>query len=121
VREEKPLAIALDSEPEPDVAVVAGAPRDYRVTHPATALLVVEVAETSLGYDRKTKGPLYARAGIPEYWIVNLLDGALEVYREPAEMPDGWIYRLIQRFEAADTVAPLMAPEAVVAVADLMP
>ena len=80
VRPQMPLVLDPDSEPEPDLAVVPGAIRDYVDAHPISALLVVEVAETSLAYDRRTKGPLYARAGIPEYWIANLLDNVLEVY-----------------------------------------
>src|SRR5438876_7336498 len=70
------LPIALDdvSEPEPDVAVVAGDERDYRADHPARPVLVVEVAESSLAKDRTFKLALYARAGITDYWILNLVD-----------------------------------------------
>ena len=67
VRRQLPLALDAASEPEPDVAVVAGSPRDYRDAHPATALLIVEVADSSLEFDRTTKASLYARAGIPDY------------------------------------------------------
>ena len=85
VRVQLPFALDPASEPEPDLAVVAGTPRDYLAAHPDSALLIVEVAETTLGFARRSKGSLYARAGIAEYWIVNVGDGALEVYRNPAE------------------------------------
>lgn len=107
VRPQLPLAILEDSEPEPDLAVVAGSDLDYLDQHPATALLVVEVADTSLAYDRQTKGPLYARTGIPEYWIVNLADRVLEVYRNPEERDGRLDYRLVQRLHAGETVRPL--------------
>jgi Uma2 family endonuclease len=83
VRVQAPLAIAFDGEPEPDVAVISGVIRDYATQHPATAALVVEVADTSLDLDRGRKQAAYARAGIPEYWILNIPDRALEVYRDP--------------------------------------
>ncbi len=78
VRAQLPLALGDYSEPEPDMAVVIGDARDFTDAHPATALLVVEVSETTLAFDRETKSSLYAAAGIPEYWIVNLVDRRLE-------------------------------------------
>jgi Uma2 family endonuclease len=120
VRSQLPLALGRKSEPEPDIVVVAGSPRDYP-RHPTTALLVVEVADTSLAYDRKTKGPLFARAGIAEYWIVNLVDRIVEVYREPVETPGGWSYRLIARYGDGETLSPLARPGVVISVADLLP
>jgi Uma2 family endonuclease len=95
-RLQAPLALDDDSEPEPDVAVVAGEYRDYVSGHPSTAALVVEVADSSLGLDRRLKVGLYARAGLPEYWIVNLVEGVLEVHRGPRSEPEtayGWGYR----------------------------
>ena len=71
------------SVPEPDVAVDAGHARDYMTSHPRTALLVVEVADTSLAQDRLTKAALYSAAGIPEHWIVNLHADCVEVLRDP--------------------------------------
>jgi Uma2 family endonuclease len=65
------------------VSVVPGAIRDYRDNHPSQPTLLVEVADTSLIFDRERKGSLYARARLPEYWIVNLVDRVLEVYRDP--------------------------------------
>src|SRR6266478_1516710 len=82
-----PIALDEESEPEPDVAVVPGDPRDYREGHPSRPVLVVEVAESTLSFDRRDKGSLYARAGLPEYWIVNLVERVLEVYRIPSNVP----------------------------------
>jgi Uma2 family endonuclease len=124
VRVQMPLALDPSSEPEPDVAVVAGSPRDYRDAHPASALLVVEVADTTLAHDRERKGSLYARAGVAEYWLVNLLDGRVEVHRAPVPEPQacyGWAYREVQRSGAGELIRPLGAPQSVVRVADLLP
>jgi Uma2 family endonuclease len=118
VRVQLPLALGEPTEPEPDVAVVTGKPRDYRDRHPATAVLVVEVADTSLAFDRSTKQPVYAGAGIPEYWIVNLIDRVLEVYRDPD--PSAEAYRSVARYAEDEAVSPLAAPGASVAVADLL-
>jgi Uma2 family endonuclease len=72
------------SEPEPDVAILRGSYRDYRDRHPqpSDAALVIEVAESSLDYDRRTKGFLYSKHDVPEYWIVNLVNECVEVYRQ---------------------------------------
>src|SRR5437870_13876940 len=99
VRAQGPIALDDASEPEPDVAVVRGELRDYVEAHPADPVLVVEVALTSLASDRAHKSSLYARAGRPEYWIVNLVDRVLEVYREPVASPSapyGWDYRTME-------------------------
>ena len=117
VRTQMPLAAGADSEPEPDVAVVEGNDFDYLDAHPATALLVVEVSDDSLRHDRSAKQRLYARCGIPEYWIVAIPDARLEVYRDPA----GDSYRTMRPLRAGDTVAPLDQPAATIAVADLLP
>jgi len=119
-----PLALDADSEPEPDVAVVAGAPRDYVTAHPSTAALIVEIADSSLRLDRRLKGGLYARAGLAEYWIVNLVDGVLEVHRDPRPAADaayGWVYRSVDILRPPATVTPLAAPAARIPVADLLP
>ena len=106
------------------MAVVVGSFNDYRQTHPITAVLVVEVSDTTLAMDRTTKAALYARAGIEDYWIINLPDGVLEVHRQPAPMTDqplGHHYRSITRLTISDTLAPLARPNALVSVADLLP
>jgi Uma2 family endonuclease len=83
--------------------------------------LIVEVADTSLRLDRQQKGALYARAGIAEYWIVNLPDGILEVYREPVQTSTGWGYRLVQSLRRTDVVSALAQPGVSLQVADLLP
>ena len=90
-----PVALDEESEPEPDIAVVPGGPRDYIASHPSRPELVVEVALASLALDRGEKASLYARAGVADYWIANLVDNVLEVYREPVADPHGaygWRY-----------------------------
>jgi Uma2 family endonuclease len=124
VRTQLPLALGLHSEPEPDVAIVVGAPRDYKDAHPTTAVLVLEVAEARLGFDREVKASLYAAAGIPEYWIVNLIDRQLEIYRDPAPMPGaryGHGYRTRTIALPGETVPTPSPTSARVAVDDLLP
>jgi Uma2 family endonuclease len=124
VRDDKPLALDDASEPEPDVCVVPGSPRDYLRTHPTGAALVVEVAASGLWIARGRKATMYARAGIADYWIVNLADRVLEVHRAPVHLGGGrrlWSYRTLQSVGSDDTVSPLAVPSARVAVADLLP
>lgn len=124
VRSQLPLALSAISEPEPDLAVVEGAIRDYEHEHPAFAVLIVEVADTTLTFDRTTKAGLYASAAIPEYWIVNLQDRVLECHREPGPMPDqpfGHHYRSITRYSEGSAMAPAASAGRHVAVADLLP
>ncbi|GBC97118.1 hypothetical protein HRbin16_02938 [bacterium HR16] len=114
VRIDDPLALG-EHEPVPDVAIVPGSPDDYRTAHPSTALLVIEIADTSLEYDRTVKMSLYASAGIPEYWIVNLVERRLEVYREPsAPAPEtlfNALYRSLRLYRPEESISPLFAPE----------
>jgi Uma2 family endonuclease len=124
VRAQMPLALDEDSEPEPDVALVRGDRTDYRERHPARPALAIEVADSSLTFDREDKGSLYARAGIEEYWIVNLVDRLVEVYREPRPDPTapyGWRYGMMTRLTPPAMIAPLALPEVRVAVGDLLP
>lgn len=124
VRTQGPVALDDESEPEPDVTVAPGTFRDYRHAHPSHPALLVEVAESSPAFDREHKGSLYARAHVPDYWIVNLVDRVLEVYRDPASAPDspyGWHYGTLLRLESADFVSPLALPSARIPVADLLP
>jgi Uma2 family endonuclease len=119
-----PVSLDDESEPEPDVTVVAGGPRDYLASHPSRPALVVEVALTSLALDRGEKASLYARAGVEDYWIVNLVDNTLEVYRDPEADPDspyGWRYGSALTLRASDRVRPLSVPNAEILVADLLP
>ncbi len=120
IRTQMPIGIGERSEPEPDVVVVSGSPRNYVDHHPTPEeiLLLVEVSDKTLRFDRGRKARLYARAGIREYWIVNLIERQLEVYRDPTA--EG-VYRSIVRYVETDVVAPLAAPGASVRVADLLP
>jgi len=117
VRSQLPLALDDQSEPEPDIAVVVGVPRDYRDSHPNTALLVVEVADSSLEFDRTRKLAMYARNGIDDYWILNLQVKALEVYRKP----QGSEYRESRTLDRSRQIAPLHAGGQAVPVSDLLP
>lgn len=124
VRVQLPVALDAESEPEPDVSVAAGPVRGSAEAKPSRLALVVEISASSLALDREHKGSLYARARVPEYWVVNLNDRVLEVHREPG--PDasalyGWAYRAVQTLTAPDHVTPLAAPTARIAVADLLP
>jgi Uma2 family endonuclease len=124
VRIQAPLALDEDSAPEPDLAVVPGTWADYRDAHPAQAALIVEVADSSLAFDRAQKGSLYARARAQDYWIVNLIDRVLEVYRQPAADPTapyGWRYRSVLSLSPADTVTAVALPAIRLPVAELLP
>jgi Uma2 family endonuclease len=124
VRVQDPIALDDQSEPEPDIAVVAGVLADYLAAHPERPALVVEVAEASLAFDRDRKGSLYARAGIQDYWIVNLVDRALEIYREPARDHSaayGWRYLAVDRLTPPAEVTLLALPAVRLAVRDLLP
>ncbi len=112
-----PLALSPDSEPEPDIAVVPGKWEDYIDFHPTSAILIVEVADSSLLHDRKRKARLYAGAGIAEYWILNLVDCCLEVFLNPQ---DG-AYTVHRVLRDGDSVSPLARPEAAIPVASLLP
>jgi Uma2 family endonuclease len=110
VDSQEPITTA-DSEPEPDVVVVRGETRHYLDRHPGPqdVALVVEIADTTLQRDRGCKKRLYARAEIPVYWIVNLLDNQIEVYTNPSgpvEQPD---YRQRQDYGLSDTVPVVIA------------
>ena len=122
VREEKPVALDELSEPEPDIVVVPGQIRDYLDGHPSRPVLIVEVAESSLSLDRVRKGALYARAGIADYWVVNLKARVLEVYREPVQVgEDTWKYDSVRLLRRNAVVTPLAAPRARIRVAALLP
>ncbi|HEY4003063.1 MAG TPA: Uma2 family endonuclease, partial [Candidatus Xenobia bacterium] len=124
VRVQLPLAAGNLSEPEPDVAVVSGQWRDFRDHHPDKALLVVEVSDESLKVDQTTKAGIYALTGVADYWIVNLVENLLEVYRDPVslgEQPFKFHYRSVQRLTRTDVLTPLALPGTLVKVADLLP
>lgn len=112
-----PLNVAETSVPEPDVAIIAGRPEDYMTAHPTSALLVIEVAESSLIQDRLTKAPLYAAAGIPEYWVVNLRDRGVEVHRRP--IPAERRYGESRLAGLGDNLDAVALPTAAIAVAEI--
>jgi Uma2 family endonuclease len=117
VRVQLPLTLGELSQPEPDFAIVPR-PAPGQPTGPRrSALLIIEVAGESLRNDRLVKGRIYGRAGIPEYWIVNLEERCLEVYREPD--PEAGVYRVSLRVAIGETVRSSTLSGVTVAVADL--
>jgi Uma2 family endonuclease len=117
-----PLVFGGETDPVPDAAVVVGELRDYLETHPTTASLVVEVADSSLFFDLTTKAELYATANIPEYWVVDLENKQLHVFRDPQPVPEnGNAYRTHLTLASAERVSPLAKPDASVSVAELLP
>lgn len=119
LRIQAPFIAGAHSVPEPDVAVVAGRAADYADHHPGDAFLVAEVSASSLPQDRLSKSRIYAGAGIPEYWIINLPDDCLEVFRAPDAVRRVYAERLIaQRGERLSLVA---FPDVSVAIDDLIP
>src|SRR5882762_6590447 len=124
VRIQLPVSLDDESEPEPDLVVVPGNPADYRHAHPQRPALAVEVADSSLRFDRQHKGSLYARAGIEDYWIVNLVDRILEIYRDPSPDPSapyGWRYRSVITLVPPAVAVPLAFASSRISVADLLP
>lgn len=115
VKPQLPFAASDDSEPEPDLAVVPIG--DYRESHPRQALLVVEVAQSSLAKDRAIKLPIYAEAGVPEVWIVNLEEGLVEVYTDP----HGTTWRTKRSLGRGETLILGAFPDVQLAVSDLLP
>jgi Uma2 family endonuclease len=123
VRMQLPLDFGIYSEPEPDVSVVAGSRRDYKAGHSTLALLIVEVSDSTLAFDRGRKASLYAMRGIADYWIINLVDGQLEVRRDPRPDPSqplGFGYASLAVLRPGDVVCPLAAPHLAFAVAELL-
>jgi Uma2 family endonuclease len=118
VRTQNPIRLHDQAEPEPDIAVVVRRPGYYRAGHPTPSdvLLVIEVADSTLAYDLGIKAPLYAAAGIAEYWIVNLTGQQVIVFREPK---DGQ-YQSEQALTAGDAVRPLAFPEVSIPTSDVL-
>ena len=118
-----PLILGQSTDPEPDIAVVAGSPRSA-ATHPTTAALVVEIADSSLRYDTTVKLGVYAAGGIADYWVLDVNARQLLVFRDPRPDPaaaHGYTYLTQRALSPADAVAPLAAPGRSVSVADLLP
>jgi Uma2 family endonuclease len=119
VQSQDPITLPNNSEPEPDIVIARLRSDDYANSHPAPAdiILVIEVADSSIKFDRDTKAPLYATAGISEYWIVNLIDNQLEIYRQP----EGSIYTSIQIVTPPRSINLPQFPEILVQISDFFP
>ena len=108
---QNPVVVDDYSEPQPDLALLRRRAIPYKEAHgtPEDVLLLIEVAETSIRYDRSTKLRLYAEAGVPEYWIVDCVAESVEVYRSPG--PEG--YREVSRISRGANVGPIALPDVV--------
>ncbi|QWK11878.1 MAG: Uma2 family endonuclease [Thermoflexus hugenholtzii] len=115
---QNPIRLGARSEPQPDVALLRYRPDFYASAHPGPedVLLVVEVAETSADSDRSLKIPLYARYGIPEAWLVDLLEERIEIYRHPT--PQG--YRSLHIAHRGETVSPTALPDLELSVDEIL-
>ncbi|MGZ3302296.1 MAG: Uma2 family endonuclease [Isosphaeraceae bacterium] len=123
VRMQLPINFGPYSDPEPDVSVVMGLRADYRAAHPSSALLIVEVSDTTLIYDRGRKASLYAMRGVADYWIVNVNDDQLEIHRDPGAdlaQPFGYGYASLTVHHRGEMVTPQAAPHLFFSVADLL-
>jgi len=121
VRCQLPITLAVQqSEPEPDITIVNSGGR-YTKEHPSAedVLLVCEVADSSLTYDRKVKLDLYARAAIREYWIVNLNDRVVEVYRQPVTTGRRAVYQSRLELLPSQRIAPLAFPDVEIALSEI--
>ena len=118
VRVQNPVQLGDHAEPQPDIAVVRPRPGGYRGGHPGPrdVLLVVEVADTSLRDDRERKLPLYAQAGIPEVWLVNLPEDGIDIHREPR----AGTCTSLRTARRGETVSPLAFPSLVLRVDDIL-
>lgn len=123
INPQNPVKLSSRTVPQPDVCVLRGTFADYLDTLPETAVLMVEVADSTLASDRKDKTSLYARYAIQELWIVNVAGDELEIYREPrrdALAPHGFSYGLRQVLGREGAVSPLEMPQVSILVADLL-
>lgn len=119
VRIQNPVRLSDESEPEPDVALLRRRPEGYGAAHPTPAdvLLVIEVAHSSLEYDRNIKAHIYGRSGVPETWVRNLPEDCIERFTEPG--PDGYAQHTVHH--RGETMTPVVLPDLELAVADLLP
>lgn len=124
IRGQMGFDIGLANDPGPDVAVVTGSIRDYSTQTPTTAVLVVEISDSTLAMDTTTKAELYATAGVPDYWVIDLVNRQVIVFRNPQPLPAGLgatAYRTRLVFGPTDAVSPLAAATASTQVANLLP
>ena len=115
VRGHSPYAASDDSEPEPDVSVSRRVPSLFE--HPTQPLLLIEVAESSVRKDNRIKAPIYAEAGAPEYWIVDISDSELVIAVHTEPTPHG--YRRVEMLRDGDTLRPTKLPGVEIAVHDV--
>lgn len=113
-----PIRIGEQSEPQPDLVLLRPRADYYADAHPEArdVLLVIEVADASVEIDREVKGPLYARAGIAEMWLANLVEDCLEVFRSPSH--EG--YMEVQKYRRGQRLSPLALPDLIVAVEEIL-
>jgi len=124
VRVQLPLDLGLISEPEPDLAVVTGSFEDYATQHPTSAVLVIEVSDTTIQEDTHAKASLYASGGIADYWVVDLATDRVLVFRSPrpdANSRFGHDYASLAAHGRDDKLSPLAAPAARILGSDLLP
>jgi Uma2 family endonuclease len=125
VRRQNPVRLGKYSNPEPDVAVVAGSEADYIDSGaPHNPVLIIEVSDSTLKYDRGRKAAMYAKSGVADYWILNIVDRQLEVHRDPiADAAHQFKFRYsdITVLRVDDVISPLAAQQTRIAVAEIMP
>lgn len=122
IGQQLPFGVGDDSEPEPDTAVVVGTPRDFLHQHPTEAVLLVEIADSTLAFDLGAKAALYAQAGIEDYWVIDIPNRLVHVHRSPIASPSfplGYAFQSTTRLVPTDTLSPLAAPDHSILVADL--
>lgn len=124
VRSQMAFDVGTENDPGPDLAVVAGTRRDYAAKQATTAVLVIEVADSSLTLDTTEKAELYATAGVQDYWVIDVENRQVHVFRDPVLLPVGLgatAYRKHDILGPNDRISPLAAPTASILVSDLLP
>ena len=124
IRNQSPIDFGDEFEAVPDIAIVRGTARDFKDAHPQTADLLIEISDTTLSYDRNRKASLYAKHNILDYWILNLKNRTLEVYRSPIADENayyGFAFSEKVTFKENDEVYSLVKPDLKIKVADLLP
>lgn len=119
IRSQAPIVLSNNTEPEPDVAVVLGNHEDYELRDCTgrDVLLLIEVSDKTLSYDRNRKAQIYAEEGIADYWVLNVRGRQLEIRRDP----QNGVYQTITAYNETESVTALFAPQILVAVFDLLP
>ena len=119
VRAQNPVQLSDGSEPQPDIAIIVRRRESHFAAHPTPAdvLLVIEVADSSLEYDREVKAHLYGRAGVPETWVKNLPEDCIERFTEPG--PEGYSQHTVHR--RGETLTPVTLPDLELPVDELLP